>query len=46
MRAVQVTRAGGPLEVVERDEPEPAPAEVRVRVNAGAALAHGAEDHQ
>ena len=44
MRAVQVTRAGGPLEVVERDEPEPA--EVRVRVNAGAALAHGAEDHQ
>jgi D-arabinose 1-dehydrogenase-like Zn-dependent alcohol dehydrogenase len=34
MRAVQVTRAGGPLELVERDVPEPAPGEVRVRIEA------------
>jgi hypothetical protein len=27
MRAVQVARAGGPLELVEREMPEPAPAE-------------------
>ena len=32
MRAVQVVRAGGPLELVERDLPEPARGEVRVRV--------------
>jgi hypothetical protein len=32
MRAVQVARAGGPLELVERDVPEPARGEVRVRV--------------
>ena len=34
MRAVQVTRAGGPLELVEREMPEPARGEVRVRVEA------------
>ena len=34
MRAVQVSRAGGPLEVVERDVPEPGRAEVRIRVQA------------
>jgi D-arabinose 1-dehydrogenase-like Zn-dependent alcohol dehydrogenase len=34
MRAVQVTRAGGPLELVERDVPEPARGEVRVRIEA------------
>lgn len=34
MRAVQVSRAGGPLEVVERDVPEPARGEVRIRVQA------------
>jgi len=32
MRAVQVARAGGPLELVERDLPEPMRDEVRVRV--------------
>ena len=32
MRAMQVVRAGGPLELVERDVPEPARGEVRVRV--------------
>lgn len=34
MRAVQVTRAGGPLELVERPIPEPARAEVRIKVQA------------
>jgi D-arabinose 1-dehydrogenase-like Zn-dependent alcohol dehydrogenase len=34
MRAVQVARAGGPLELVERDVPEPARGEVRVRIEA------------
>lgn len=34
MRAVQVSRAGGPLEVVERDVPEPRRGEVRIRVQA------------
>ena len=34
MRAVQVMRAGGPLELVERDVPEPAQGEVRVRIEA------------
>ena len=34
MRAVQVARAGGALELVERDMPEPARGEVRVRVEA------------
>jgi D-arabinose 1-dehydrogenase-like Zn-dependent alcohol dehydrogenase len=33
MRAVQVARAGGRLELVERDVPEPARGEVRVRVD-------------
>jgi D-arabinose 1-dehydrogenase-like Zn-dependent alcohol dehydrogenase len=34
MRAVQVPRPGGPLELVERDIPEPAPGAVRIRVEA------------
>ena len=34
MRAVQVTKAGGPFELVERDVPKPGPREVRVRVQA------------
>jgi len=34
MRAVQVTKAGGPFELVERDVPEPGPREVRVKVQA------------
>jgi D-arabinose 1-dehydrogenase-like Zn-dependent alcohol dehydrogenase len=34
MRAVQVARAGGPLELVEREMPEPSRGEVRVRVEA------------
>src|SRR5580698_3871591 len=32
MRAVQVPRAGGPLEIVERDIPEPGPGFVRIKV--------------
>jgi len=34
MRAVQVARAGGPLELVERPVPEPAPGTVRIKVQA------------
>jgi D-arabinose 1-dehydrogenase-like Zn-dependent alcohol dehydrogenase len=34
MRAVQISRPGGPLEIVERDIPEPGPGSVRVRVQA------------
>lgn len=34
MRAVQVSRAGGPLEIVERDVPEPGPGFVRIKVDA------------
>ncbi len=34
MRAVQVPKAGGPLETVEREIPEPGPGFVRVRVEA------------
>jgi D-arabinose 1-dehydrogenase-like Zn-dependent alcohol dehydrogenase len=34
MRAVQVARAGGPLELVKREIPEPAQGEVRIRVEA------------
>ena len=34
MRAVQVSRAGGPLEMVEREIPAPGPGQVRVRVEA------------
>lgn len=34
MRAVQVTRPGGPLELVERPVPEPGPGAVRVKVQA------------
>ena len=34
MRAAQVSRPGGPLELVERPIPEPGPGEVRIKVNA------------
>lgn len=34
MRAAQVSRPGGPLEVVERPIPEPGPGQVRVKVQA------------
>jgi alcohol dehydrogenase len=34
MRAVQVPRAGGPLEMVEREIPEPGPGFVRIKVQA------------
>jgi D-arabinose 1-dehydrogenase-like Zn-dependent alcohol dehydrogenase len=34
MRAVRVPRAGGPLELVERDIPEPQPGWVRIKVQA------------
>jgi alcohol dehydrogenase/propanol-preferring alcohol dehydrogenase len=34
MRAIQVTRAGGPLELVERAIPEPGPGFVRIKVQA------------
>jgi D-arabinose 1-dehydrogenase-like Zn-dependent alcohol dehydrogenase len=34
MRAVEVRRAGGPLELVERDIPEPGPGKVRIKVQA------------
>jgi D-arabinose 1-dehydrogenase-like Zn-dependent alcohol dehydrogenase len=34
MRAVQVAKAGGPFELVERDIPQPGKGEVRVRVQA------------
>src|SRR5947208_16544922 len=34
MRGVQVPRAGGPFELVERDIPEPQPGWVRIKVDA------------
>src|SRR5262245_14172948 len=34
MRVVQVARAGGPFELLERDIPEPGPGKVRVKVQA------------
>ena len=34
MRAVQVTSANGPFELVERPIPEPAPGRVRIKVQA------------
>ena len=34
MRAVQVSRPGGPLELVERPIPDPGPGSVRVKVQA------------
>ena len=34
MKAVQVPKAGGDLEVVERDIPKPGPGQVRIRVQA------------
>ena len=34
MRAVQVPRAGGPLEIVEREIPDPGPGYVRIKVQA------------
>ena len=34
MRSVQVSRPGGPFEIVERDIPEPGPMQVRIKVQA------------
>jgi D-arabinose 1-dehydrogenase-like Zn-dependent alcohol dehydrogenase len=34
MRAVQVSRAGGPLELVEREIPSPGPGQIRLKVHA------------
>jgi D-arabinose 1-dehydrogenase-like Zn-dependent alcohol dehydrogenase len=34
MRSVQVSKANGPLEIVERDTPEPDPRQVRIKVQA------------
>ena len=34
MRAAQVAKAGGPIEVIEREIPEPGPGTVRIRVEA------------
>src|SRR5690606_1819656 len=34
MRAVQVSRPGGPLELVERPIPDPGPGQVRIKVQA------------
>jgi D-arabinose 1-dehydrogenase-like Zn-dependent alcohol dehydrogenase len=34
MRVVQVTQAGGPFELVERDIPDPGPGQVRIKVEA------------
>jgi D-arabinose 1-dehydrogenase-like Zn-dependent alcohol dehydrogenase len=34
MKAVQIEKAGGPLQVVERDIPEPGPGQVRIAVEA------------
>ena len=34
MRAIQVSRAGAPLELVERPIPDPAPGSVRIKVQA------------
>src|SRR5690242_19176100 len=34
MRAVQVARPGGPLELIEREIPQPAPGWVRIKVEA------------
>ena len=34
MRAVQVSRPGGPLELVERPIPDPGPGSVRIKVQA------------
>jgi D-arabinose 1-dehydrogenase-like Zn-dependent alcohol dehydrogenase len=34
MRAIQVSRAGGPFEMVEREIPEPGPGSIRIKVQA------------
>src|SRR5271170_6941193 len=34
MRAAQVARAGGPIEIVEREIPQPGPGQVRIKVQA------------
>jgi D-arabinose 1-dehydrogenase-like Zn-dependent alcohol dehydrogenase len=39
-RFVQVSKPGGPLEIVERDIPEPGPAQVRIKVQA-CGICHG-----
>jgi NADPH:quinone reductase-like Zn-dependent oxidoreductase len=36
MRALQVSRAGGSFDLVERDVPQPGPGQVRVKVEAAA----------
>ena len=40
MRAVQVSKANGPFEIVERDIPEPDGAQVRIKVQA-CGVCHG-----
>ena len=34
MRSVQVSKPGGPFEIVDRDIPEPGPTQVRIKVQA------------
>ena len=34
MRSVQVSKANGPFEIVERDVPEPSEGQVRIKVQA------------
>jgi len=34
MRSVQISKAGGPFEIVEKDIPEPSPMQVRIKVQA------------
>src|SRR5499425_1364807 len=34
MRAMQISKAGGPFELVERDIPQPGPRQVRIKVQA------------
>ena len=45
MQAVQVTRAGGSLELVEREMPEPGRGEVRIRIQA-CGVCHSDRRHQ
>ena len=45
MRAVQVSRPGGPLELVERPIPEPGPGSVRIKVQA-CGICHSDVDDQ
>ena len=43
MRAVQVSRKNGRLELAERELPEPGPGEVRLEIRAAAGASHAAE---